>query len=70
MPDPQIIIAKLDAAREGLNKARNAVEVWRRGAVAGVNHTASQRAAIRAEFNVGLQSGKDGLTAVDVELLN
>lgn len=70
MPDPEILIENLDAARTGLNGARNAVEQWRQGKVAGVNFTAAQRTALRAEFEAGMQAGKDGIATVDAELLN
>ena len=70
MPDPEILTTELDKSRTGLNRARNAVEQWRRGSVAGVNFTPTQRAAIRAEFDAGIQAGKDGLIAVELELLN
>lgn len=70
MPDPEILIDNLDAARTGLNSARDALEQWRRGRVAGVNFTAAQRTAIRAIFEAGMQTGKDRIAAVDVELLN
>lgn len=70
MPDPEIIIEVIDNARKGLNRARNAAEQWLEGKVAGVNFTAAQRTAIRTAFMNGLQEGKDGITAVDDELLN
>ena len=70
MPDPQILEAKLDAARDGLNSARNAVGQWNKGEVAGVTFTTAQRAALRTQFEVGLQAGKDVIAAVDAELRN
>lgn len=70
MPDPEVLIEKIDSARTGLNRARNAVEQWRQGAVAGVPLTAAQIAALRVEFVAGMQAGKNGVRAVDLELLN
>lgn len=70
MPDPEVLIESLDAARNGLNTARNAVGQWQQGVVAGVAFTAAQLAALRAQFDAGIQAGKDGIVAVDLELLN
>lgn len=70
MPDPEVLIENLDVGRQGLNNARNAVEEWKRGKVAGVDFTAAQRTAIRAVFEAGIQAGKDGIAAIDAELLN
>ena len=70
MPDVNKVIEALDRARSDLNAARNVAEEWRRGKVAGVTFTAAQLAALRAAFATGLQTGKNGLAAVDVELRN
>lgn len=70
MPDPDVLVEAIDSARVGLNSARNAVEQWRIGKVAGVNFTTAQRTAVRAQFEAGLQAGKDSIAAVDLELSN
>ena len=66
MPDPDVVIAKLDAARSGYNDARNAADIWRNGKVAGVNFTAAQRNAVIAQFTAGMKAGKDNI--IEVEL--
>ncbi len=69
-PNPDTLITHLDQARTALNNARNAVEQWKRGQVAGVAHTAGQRSAIRTIFENALQDGKDRIADVDTELTN
>ena len=70
MPDIQIVIARLDEARQGLNAARNAAEEWRRGAVSGVVYTTQQNTAIRATLDAGVQAGEVGIAATKTELGN
>lgn len=68
MADIEILIQKLDQARSGLNTARNAADQWRRGSVGGMDLTQAQKAALKAVFQAGLQTGKDGIAAVEAEL--
>lgn len=68
-PNPNNLIAHLDIARTALNAARNAVEEWRSGQVATVNHTGPQRAALRAIFENSLQATKDSIADIDLELV-
>ena len=68
MPDIEIIIAKLDEARRGLNEARNVAEEWRRARVAEVAHTAGQKSSLKTALLSGIESGKSGLAAVEAEL--
>ena len=70
MPDVEKVIEALDSARRGLNDARNAAEEWRRGKVAGINHTSGQASALRTAFRAGIQTGEDGIAAVKTELAN
>ena len=68
MPDILVIVAGIDAARAGLNAARNAAEAWQAGAVAGVDHSAAQTNALSAAITTGLNTGKTGISAVETEL--
>ncbi len=70
MPDVDKVIEALDSARSGLSNARNAAEEWRKGKVAGVDHTTGQMAALRTTFIAGIQAGEDGVAAVRTELAN
>ena len=70
MPDIQIVITKIDEARQGLNAARNAAEEWRRGSVSGVVYTAPQSTALRAALDAGVQAGEVGIAAAKTELGN
>lgn len=68
MPNTEAIIEKLNAARNGLNTARNAAYAWQQGNVAGVTLTNNQRAALKTSLLAGIQAGKDGIVAVEQEL--
>ena len=70
MIDIKLIIDELDDARSGLNDSRNAAEEWRNGKVAGVDLTAEQKSALKTTFKKGIQTCKDGLVAIDMELSN
>ena len=68
MPDVEVVITNIDAARVGLNAARNAAEQWRAGSVAGVALSAAQTTALSASITTGLNTGKTGISAVETEL--
>jgi len=70
MPDVNVVIDALDSARRGYNDARNAAEEWRKGKVAGIDHTADQLAALKTAFLAGMQAGDNGVATVRTELTN
>jgi hypothetical protein len=68
MPDIAVIITNLDAARAGLNDAKNAAAQWQSGTVAGVALSVAQTNALSAAVTTGLNTGKTGISAVETEL--
>lgn len=67
MPDVSVIMTAIDAARVGLNDAKNAATQWS-GTVAGVALSAAQVNALSAAITTGLNAAKTGIAAAETEL--
>ena len=68
MPDIDVIIKVLDAARGGLNTARNLAEEWRKGTVDSVPHTSAQTDGLINAFEAAIDIGVDSIAEVKSEL--
>jgi len=68
VPDVSVIMTAIDAARVGLNDAKNSTVQWQSGTVAGVALSAAQVNALSAAITTGLNAAKAGIAAAETEL--